>query len=157
MAIPPIPPIPPVASAEALACGLDGGLIDELGNVVGRDGAVLGRVRSDLPAMVGRPVSACGRVVDAKGQVAGYVCENLLPQPPSAARPLDRRLRVDDAGTIYDHEGVPVGRMTRSPASSRPPAAPSPSEVCLDVKSTHDGIQLIIRIPTVLHACPPPS
>lgn len=31
------------------------------------------------------------------------------------------------------------------------PAAPSPSEIYLDVKSTHDGIQLTIKIPTVFN------
>ncbi|PHH84922.1 hypothetical protein CDD83_1162 [Cordyceps sp. RAO-2017] len=82
-------------------------------------------------------------------------------------KPLDAAgLSVDDAGTIYDRDGVPVGRMTQpegpppprdSPSASGPakaPAAavtPSPSEVYLDVKSTHDGIQLIIKIPTVLN------
>jgi hypothetical protein len=30
-------------------------------------------------------------------------------------------------------------------------AAPSPSDIYLDVKSTHDGIQLIIKIPTVFN------
>lgn len=167
IAIPPIAPIESQHEAETLARGLEGCFVDEFGNVLGWDGTVLGRVRGDLPSMVGRPVSAKGQVLDVDGEVAGYVCENSVPPTSSAARkPLDRGLRVDDAGTIYDHEGVTVGRMVQqSKASPRPgesrrarpesgsSATPSPSEICLDVKSTHDGIQLIIKIPTVFHAC----
>ncbi|KAF4512613.1 hypothetical protein G6O67_001730 [Ophiocordyceps sinensis] len=185
MAIPRIPPITPMASQQdprTLARGLEGCFVDEFGNVLGWDGTVLGRVQGDLPSMVGRPVSAQGHIVDAEGQVAGFVSESFVPppgasssppppQPSSSRKPLDRGLRVDGDGTIYDHEGVPVGRMTQAQGTLRPgesrrgqapcacsrsPGAPSPSEVCLDVKSTHDGIQLIIKIPTVFHACPGP-
>ncbi|KAM4055149.1 hypothetical protein HRG_005956 [Hirsutella rhossiliensis] len=192
IAIPPITPIASQQDLETLARGLEGRFVDEFGNVLDWDGTVLGHVRGDLPSMVGRPVSARGQVVDADGQVAGYVSENFVPPAgaaasssppqPSSRKPLDRGLRVDEAGTIFDHEGVPVGKIMQPKGSPRPgesrrgqgsqhhpgtsscsPATPSPSEVCLDVKSTHDGIQLIIKIPTVFHACsappppPPPS
>ncbi|KJZ78417.1 hypothetical protein HIM_02455 [Hirsutella minnesotensis 3608] len=185
-----IPPIAPIASHESparLARGLEGRFVDEFGNVLGWDGTVLGRVQGDLPAMVGRAVSPGGEVLDEEGQVAGYVCESFVAPAESAAKPqqqqqscgarreLDRGLRVDDAGTIYNQEGAAVGKMTTAhqnpsssrPGESRPPdqgsahagghppapsaASPSPSEVFLDVKSTHDGIQLIIKIPTVFH------
>jgi hypothetical protein len=40
---------------------------------------------------------------------------------------------------------------TTNTANPKPPGAPRPDELFLDVKSTYDGIQLIIKIPTVFN------
>lgn len=122
---------------------------------------MLGRVAGDLPSMVGRPVSTSGEILDPDGQVVGHVCEN-YSKP--ALKPLGGGLQVDDVGNIYDGEGNVVGKLNApggkgketnetSKNGQSAPAAPTlrPDEMCLDVKSTYDGIQLIIKIPTVFN------
>lgn len=88
---------------------------------------------------------------------------------------LDGGMRVDAAGNIYNPKGDVVGKLNEPPpqaqqeqSKTRPgensqnpcscmepdraaAAAPNPSEIYLDVKSTYDGIQLIIKIPTVFN------
>lgn len=161
--IPKITPIGASSSGESpqdLAQGLVGKYVDEFGNILDWDGTVLGRVEGDLPSMVGRPVSETGEILDEEGEVAGHVSENHT-RPP--LKPLDNGLKVDEEGNIYGEGGKVIGKLNnKDPAaaaaagggasSSDPkPAGPSPSDVFLDVKSTHDGIQLIIRIPTVFN------
>ncbi|KAI9167877.1 hypothetical protein HJFPF1_04018 [Paramyrothecium foliicola] len=151
-----IPKITPVGSSgetpQALAQGLEGKYVDEFGNILDWDGTVLGRVEGDLPSMVGRPVSESGEILDEEGEVAGHVSENYA-RPP--LKPLENGLKVDDAGNIYGEDGKVVGKLNKDSPDSRndpkPTPAPSPSDIFLDVKSTHDGIQLIIRIPTVFN------
>ena len=160
-------------SLVELARGLEGMYVDEFANVLGWDGRVLGRVAGDLPAMVGRPVTASGEVYDPDGNRAGYVVENdMLADSVPESRPLDslagQGLQVDHLGNILDANGRMIGHLngakereargdetcTKSneevlqPPSSRP-SAPNPSEIYLDVKSTMDGIQIILKIPTV--------
>lgn len=158
--IPKITPMSSDAEPSRLAVGLEGKYVDEFGNILEDDGTVLGRVEGDLPTMIGRPVSKSGEILDADGEVAGYVCENLIKP---TLRALGGGLQVDSTGKIYDGEGNVVGNLNNTPhgerlkasatgsndLSSKPSATPSPSEIYLDVKSTHDGIQLIIKIPTV--------
>lgn len=151
-----IPKITPVQSSgetpKALAQGLVGKYVDEFGNILDWDGTVLGRVEGDLPSMVGRPVSESGEILDEEGEVAGHVSENYA-RP--ALKPLENGLKVDDDGNIYSQDGEVVGKLNdKSPATRsdpKPAPAPSPSDIYLDVKSTHDGIQLIIKIPTVFN------
>ncbi|KAF4466433.1 hypothetical protein FALBO_6699 [Fusarium albosuccineum] len=175
-----IPRIKPVSDSdqpqnqtpEQLAAGLDGKYVDEFGNILDWDGTVLGRVEGDLPSMVGRPVTANGQVLDADGEVAGHVCENYIKPD---LKPLAGGLKVDDDGNIYDEQGNVVGKLNKPQAESSgsssetkdkesgkegqtgsripKPAfvAPRPDELYLDVKSTFDGIQLIIKIPTVFN------
>lgn len=171
-----IPRITPFASGEtpsSRAHGLVDKFVDEFGNVLNWDGTVLGRVEGDLPSMVGRPVSDTGSVLDASGEVVGYVSENHMQ---ASMKEMGGGLKVDDSGNIYNSDGHVVGKLHGSPSkdgkpqnfqgpetssgnqahgcscqSAKSTAAPSPSEVCLDVKSTHDGIQLIIRIPTMFN------
>jgi hypothetical protein len=152
-----IPKIMPVQSdgetPQELAQGLVGRFVDEFGNVLDWDGTVLGRVAGDLPSMVGRPVSESGEILDADGEVAGHVSEN-HSRPPLTA--LGNGLRVDGEGNIYNQEMKVVGKLNDTSAAAsrsdpKPAPAPSPSDIYLDVKSTHDGIQLIIKIPTVFN------
>ncbi|KAM0487300.1 hypothetical protein ACHAPX_000571 [Trichoderma viride] len=164
-----IPKIQPVEQGEPLAelaQGLVGKFVDEFGNILDWDGTVLGSVEGDLPSMVGRPVSESGEILDNAGEVVGYVSENLSrPQ----LKDLEGGLRIDGDGNIYK-QGKVVGKMNPSTeegegsgqqekasgdkksqdnAGKAKEDTPGPSDVYLDVKSTHDGIQLVIRIPTV--------
>ncbi|EFY93758.1 LEA domain protein [Metarhizium acridum CQMa 102] len=174
-----------------LVRGLEGKCVDEFGNILDWDGTVLGRVEGDLPSMVGRCVSGDGIVRDSSGDVAGHVSENHMDSSTPAEDHINKRLKIDHTGNIYDHHGAVVGRMKdhskenktegcagcrereRGPGPSnvaggqqqsqerstegatddvpRRTATPSPSDIYLDVKSTHDGIQLIIKIPTVFN------
>ncbi|KAG5769363.1 hypothetical protein H9Q72_003380 [Fusarium xylarioides] len=162
-------------SPEKLAVGLDGKYVDEFGNILDWDGTVLGRVEGDLPSMVGRPVMPNGQVLDEDGEVTGHVCENYT-EP--ALKPLAAGgLKVDDEGNIYDDQGNRIGKLdkpmpshdgadklsenkdkereqaqgTNNANAPKPPGAPRPDELFLDVKSTYDGIQLTIKIPTVFN------
>ena len=176
-----IPKFIPMSSTEsppAIAQGLEGKFVDEFGNILGWDGTVLGRAEGDLPSMVERPISIDGKIRDSSGQVVGYVSENLT-KPITAERGCG--LRVDETGNIYDQDGAVVGRMKKpadpnaahgtpfgqakkgsensrsqqdSHTTPRPQATPDLSELSLDIKSTHDGIQLIIKIPTCLQQRP---
>ncbi|KAM0331039.1 hypothetical protein ACHAPQ_006256 [Fusarium lateritium] len=162
---------------QELASGLDGKYVDEFGNILGWDGTVLGRVEGDLPSMVGRPVMPSGEVLDEDGEVAGHVCDNYTKPD---LKPLAGGLKVDDEGNIYNDQGNKIGKLDKPindgpenvPGSKdanadgkaqgqgqgsgvnippKPPAPPRPDELFLDVKSTYDGIQLTIKIPTVFN------
>lgn len=158
-----IPKIAPMSSdpePSKLAVGLEGKYVDEFGNILDWDGSVLGRVEGDLPSMIGRPVSKSGEILDVDGEVVGYVSENHTKPTLTA---LGGGLKVDSSGNIYNADNEVVGKLNDTPGGERlrngdtgskdladkPNAAPGPSEIYLDVKSTHDGIQLIIKIPTV--------
>ncbi|UKZ80039.1 hypothetical protein TrVFT333_007804 [Trichoderma virens FT-333] len=164
-----IPRIQPIEQGEPLASraqGLVGKFVDEFGNILDWDGTVLGSVEGDLPSMVGRPVSESGEILDNAGEVVGYVSENHTRPTLSD---LEGGLKIDGAGNIYNKNGDIVGKMngpstgeekasgqqnadqnrTSHDAGKGNASTPSPSEVYLDVKSTHDGIQLIIKIPTI--------
>lgn len=204
---------------------LVGKTIDEFGDILDNEGAVLGRVEGDLPSMVGRTISnARGDVLGDEGELLGYVAEvetgegqqqESKQQPPTwdlaevmkamaAAGQGPGGLRVDPFGNILDAEGNVVGSFhdnksgfgkkageggqgESSKARSRPSSSarkpktagsgdeaqsssesrprenaqshrkepeerkPSPSDIFLDVKSTTEGIQLTIRIPTVFN------
>ncbi|EXK46546.1 hypothetical protein FOXG_11020 [Fusarium oxysporum f. sp. lycopersici 4287] len=167
-------------SPERLAAGLDGKYIDEFGNILDWDGTVLGRVEGDLPSMVGRPVMPNGQVLDEDGEVAGQVCENYIKPAlkPLAAGGLkvdDEGNIYDDQGNRIGKLDKPMPSQdgtdklsenkdkereqaqgagttgTTNTANPKPPGAPRPDELFLDVKSTYDGIQLIIKIPTVFN------
>ncbi|KAF5713726.1 hypothetical protein FMUND_7795 [Fusarium mundagurra] len=167
-------------SPEKLAAGLDGKYVDEFGNILDWDGTVLGRVEGDLPSMVGRPVMPNGKVLDEDGEVAGHVCENYIKPAlkPLAAGGLkvdDEGNIYDDQGNRIGKLDKPMpsqdgadklsenkdkereqaqgaGSTNNANANApKPPGAPRPDELFLDVKSTYDGIQLIIKIPTVFN------
>jgi hypothetical protein len=213
---------------------LVGKTIDEFGDILDDEGAVLGRVEGDLPSMVGRTISnARGDVLGDDGELLGYVAEvetgegqekESKQQPPTwdlaevmkamaAAGQGPGGLRVDSLGNILDAEGNVVGsfhdnktgfgkktheggsaksgkstkkRAKQSDTDQRPETAapgdqaesssesrpretaqshrkepeerkPSPSDIFLDVKSTTEGIQLTIRIPTVFNSSGQPA
>ncbi|KAG8167707.1 hypothetical protein KVR01_003396 [Diaporthe batatas] len=216
---------------------LVGKTIDEFGDILDDQGAVLGRVEGDLPSMVGRTISnARGDVLGDDGELLGYVAEvetgegqqqESKQQPPTwdlaevmkamaAAGQGPGGLRVDPFGNILDAEGNVVGsfhdnktgfgkkahdgnsgksgkagkagkgrsKQSGSEQKDNPPESggqaessseyrprenaqshrkepeerkPSPSDIFLDVKSTTEGIQLTIRIPTVFNSSGQPT
>jgi hypothetical protein len=178
--IPKITPIVPSNKNPAqLAQSLEGEFVDEFGNILGADGTVHGRAEGDLPSMVGRPVQGDGSILTADGEVCGYVSENLVTPPlqeVGCGLKVDAEGNIYDMdGETVGKMKVPINNgqniETTAPGngatndSSRQRRAseglpgrrdgncptPSPSEIYLDVKSTHDGIQLIIKIPTVFN------
>lgn len=233
---------------------LVGKIVDEWGDILDDDGAVLGRVEGDLPSMVGRKISnPRGDVLGDDGGLLGYVAEvgpegnhqkfeqqqeyegqHATPEyevegeekdeDEAPTRSLDEvmkamtaagkgpgGLRVDMFGNILDANGNLVGSFhdkatgfgrksgafpdtdcsdhasaseSKPRTKSKPKSRPSepqvkptpvsdkpmgtaterrdkaqaqkkeenplnPSDIFLDVKSTTEGIQLTIRIPTV--------
>lgn len=210
---------------------LVGKTIDEFGDILDKNGTVLGRVEGDLPSMIGRSISnARGDVLGDDGELLGYVAEvemgqgeqkssqeqvptwslTEVMQAMAAAGKGPGGLRVDPFGNILDGEGNFVGSFhdnvsgfgkknapangentpishgkekksrSRAPKNNSTPqkeetetnAEPSsqseprenaqnhrredpkesPSDIFLDVKSTTEGIQLTIRIPTVFNS-----
>lgn len=246
--IPSIKPISPVAQSKSPAeestpkpkkppiyeiskDHLVGKTIDEFGDILDQNGAVLGRVEGDLPSMIGRSISnARGDILGDDGELLGYVAEvemgqgeqkssqeqvptwslTEVMQAMTAAGKGPGGLRVDPFGNILDGEGNVVGSFhdnvsgfgkknvpanggntpishakekksrSRAPKDKSTPqkeeaktnAEPSsqseprenaqshrkedpkesPSDIFLDVKSTTEGIQLTIRIPTVFNS-----
>ncbi|KAI1320588.1 hypothetical protein F5Y16DRAFT_389744 [Xylariaceae sp. FL0255] len=182
--IPKITPIgssPPVDLGR-LAQGLSGHAVDDVGNVVDESGKVLGHATGDLPAMIGKKVSESGEVYGDEGEIIGYVSENFVnpPQPTEIPSEVLGGLKVDHEGNILDANGNVIGKFHQKPGangalppfmqSTTPQAEEkpkeeqkpkvnahtggSPSDIFLDVKSTTDGIQLTIRIPTTFSRQP---
>ena len=178
--IPSIPPVPSMQPHKALAAGLVGRYVDEFGNVLDWDGTVLGQVTGDLPTMIGRPVSSDGKILDESGDQVGYVSDNYVNplRPLTADLVVDKQGTIYDAqgevvGRMKNGTAVQDGNAKSSDAKtgqssgqpmafpgaessgnasqSRSAATPNPSEIYLDVKSTHDGIQIILKIPTVFN------
>ncbi|KAI1309205.1 hypothetical protein F5Y03DRAFT_74711 [Xylaria venustula] len=173
---------PPV-NLQRLAQGLAGHAIDDVGNIVDESGEVLGHATGDLPAMVGKKVSDSGEIYSDDGDIVGYVSDNFVNPPSPTEIPGDvlGGLKVDHKGNILDSEGNIIGKFHQPPgkkSSSQKPSAKSeteekskeerkpkvnaqtggsPSDLFLDVKSTTDGIQLTIRIPTTFSQPPPES
>ncbi|KAI1429694.1 hypothetical protein F5Y12DRAFT_724984 [Xylaria sp. FL1777] len=173
---------PPV-NLLRLTQGLTGHTIDDVGNIVDESGEVLGHATGDLPAMVGKKVSDNGEIYGDGGEIVGYVCDNFVDPPSPTEIPGDiiGGLRVDHKGNILDSDGKIIGKFHQPPQkkSSSPNSSAkagsrekpkeeqkpkvnaqtggSPSDLFLDVKSTTDGIQLTIRIPTTFSRPPPES
>ncbi|KAI6088544.1 hypothetical protein F4821DRAFT_233209 [Hypoxylon rubiginosum] len=162
-----------------LAHGLGGNTVDDVGNIVDASGEVLGHATGDLPAMVGRQVADNGEIHGEDGEIVGYVSENFTDPPPAdIPENVLGGLKIDHQGNILDASGNIIGRFNEKagengalapflnrkkssnpraeskPQEEKPPkvnaqTGGSPSDLFLDVKSTADGIQLIIRIPTM--------
>ncbi|KAI1818978.1 hypothetical protein F4861DRAFT_544411 [Xylaria intraflava] len=183
--IPKIPHIgsTPPADLRRLAQGLAGHVVDDVGNIVDESGKVLGHATGDLPAMVGKNVSEDGEIYGSDGGIIGYVSENFVDQKPPTEIPSHvlNGLKVDQDGNILGSDGNVIGKFhekpdrdgslpsfARSSSSNEEKAGEgpkkvnahtggSPSDIFLDVKSTTEGIQLTIRIPTTFTRPPPES
>ncbi|KAI0155286.1 hypothetical protein GGR57DRAFT_464723 [Xylariaceae sp. FL1272] len=178
--IPKIPKIAPIDSAppvdlERLARGLGGHVVDDVGNIVDESGKVLGHATGDLPSMVGKKVSDDGEIYGEGGEVIGYVSENFVnpPEPTEIPSEVLGGLKVDHEGNILDSNGNVIGKFNQRPEQMQSSSSKtdgkskgeqkpkvnahtggSPSDIFLDVKSTTDGIQLTIRIPTTFQRKP---
>jgi hypothetical protein len=127
---------------------------NENGDVLGDDGELLGYVEHVTTDAERRAMQEARKRREAA----------------AAAQPLDEftgggshAFRVDADGNILDGQGNVVGKMNKKETDQekKEPGPPpvnaeshrkegeSPSDIFLDVKSTTEGIQLTIRIPTV--------
>lgn len=141
-----------VMKAMAAAGKGPGGLrVDPFGNIYDGDGNVVGSFQDN--------VSGFGKKSAAAG--AG---ENA---PNGDANQGKSRTREPDAKAA-PHKTKATGDKADSSSKSRPPQenaqshrkedpALSPSDIFLDVKSTTEGIQLTIRIPTVFNSAGQPA
>ncbi|ORY58403.1 uncharacterized protein BCR38DRAFT_352964, partial [Pseudomassariella vexata] len=150
-----------------------GNIIDETGKVVGHATgdlpAMIGKKVADNGEIYGESGELIGYVTE---NLTGHPPPE---QHPAHAMPLPGGLTVDAEGNIFDSSGKAIGKLNNKPAQSgllvshsKPTQdAPKteekpehdqekekenqgiPADIFLDVKSTPDGIQLTIRIPTV--------
>ncbi|KAI5923480.1 hypothetical protein F4810DRAFT_701198 [Camillea tinctor] len=162
--IPKIPSInsPPPPDLSQLARGLNGHIVDDVGNVVDESGKVLGHVTGDLPAMIGKKVASNGEVYGDGGEIIGYVSENFVSPPPPSEIPADvlGGLKVDHEGNILDSDGNAIGRFHQKPGQNGalPPfmksaGAQNPSTE--NKPKQEDKPKLTIRIPTTFGRQPP--
>ncbi|KHN98417.1 LEA domain protein [Metarhizium album ARSEF 1941] len=103
--------------------------IDHTGNIYDHHGAVVGKIKDH---------SAENKTTAAQG------CERCRERGRS-----HNSARNNGAGAQETSQEEPAEAATDD--VPRATATPSPSDIYLDVKSTHDGIQLIIKIPTVFN------
>ncbi|KAK0641513.1 hypothetical protein B0T16DRAFT_515751 [Cercophora newfieldiana] len=146
---------------------LRGKTVDESGDI--RDdktGQLLARAGGDLPSIVGRKVSnSQGDILGDDGELLGKRREEELERE----REKERMERGEGKGAEEEKGGEdPVPQQPeQEKKQERPPRrteeerrenaqawrkenpGESPSDIFLDVKSTTEGIQLTIRIPTV--------
>lgn len=107
--------------------------IDHTGTIYDQDGSVVGRMKdhSKENNSTSAPAEGCARCRERERSSDRHN-ENKSDAPPA-----QEDAKTDGAANV----NVPPHRT----------ATPSPSDIYLDVKSTHDGIQLIIKIPTVFN------
>ncbi|OLN97947.1 hypothetical protein CCHL11_02560 [Colletotrichum chlorophyti] len=120
--VPPAPPSP--KPIEGMGDGLK---VDHLGNILDRNNNVLGHFN-------GAPLA---QSLQRTGQTG-------KPGHSSGPHP------ANNTGSNNAHSNNSSFCPKCNP-QSKPSATPSPSEIFMDVKSTNDGIQLIIKIPTVIN------
>ncbi|ROT42599.1 hypothetical protein SODALDRAFT_19121 [Sodiomyces alkalinus F11] len=154
-----------------------GNILDWDGQVLGRAAGDLPSMIGRPVSSTGEIMDEDGQVV---GYVAenDVVQRPSTPPSPQPIQGMGNGLKVDHHGNILDASGNVVGHFdpdhlarqasgrrtgtgsrsrprpsqeARGRSRPRPTAAPSPSEIYLDVKSTNDGVQLIIKIPTVFN------
>lgn len=176
----PSPPPTPAQLAEGLeGKWVDefGNILDWDGTVLGRVEGDLPSMVGRPVSGTGEILDTDGDVV---GHVSENYAQQEQQQQQQAPQlhQLDGGLRVDGSGNIYDGKGQVIGKLNEPPAQKesqqqqkqqqqqRPgsqhpcscvepdraaAAAPNPSEIYLDVKSTYEGIQIILKIPTVFN------
>ncbi|KAM0323855.1 hypothetical protein ACHAQA_008433 [Verticillium albo-atrum] len=123
------------------------------GEIISSDGQVVGYVvendtiapRPPSPKPIhgmgeGMKVDHMGNILNKNNKIVGHFNAEELVDAPEPIR------RAKSGGGGGGHNGCNCGRDR-----PKPTAAPSPSEIYLDVKSTNDGVQLIIKIPTVFN------
>ncbi|KAJ0161290.1 hypothetical protein CTA2_6472 [Colletotrichum tanaceti] len=116
-----IPPAPP--SPKPIEGMGDGLKVDHMGNILDKNNNVVGHFDGAPLAKSLQQTGQAGNSGQSSGARPGHIPDTRTSCPQCTA-----------------HQAKPPSSTT-----------PSPSEIFLDVKSTNDGIQLIIKIPTVFH------
>ncbi|KAF9873336.1 hypothetical protein CkaCkLH20_09149 [Colletotrichum karsti] len=129
------------------------------GEIFSEDGEVVGYVAENdtIPPAPPSPqpiqgmgeglkVDHMGNILDSNNNVVGHF---------DGAHMAKSVQKPGQTGGQHSHGARPANNPQADQNCScgrpKPSSAPSPSEVFMDVKSTHDGIQLIIKIPTVFN------
>lgn len=133
---------PPV---KELGCGLT---LDADGSIHDESGAVVGRINPG-----GASAAGAGGQRSGGGGEKGRGQEQQQQQKPSTSQsqPQGQSQPPPQAHPTHHETQFNIPYRSASDHPSPMPAAPSPSEIYLDVKSTRDGIQLIIKIPTIFN------
>lgn len=123
----------------------------------------------------GLRVDPFGNILDAEGNVVGSFHDNKTgfgkkaEQDGSGKSGKSGKARSKQSGSKQRHETSGSGDQAESSSESPPrenaqshrkepeERKPSPSDIFLDVKSTTEGIQLTIRIPTVFNSSGQPA
>ncbi|KAI6364796.1 hypothetical protein MCOR25_005588 [Pyricularia grisea] len=97
-----------------------------------------------------------GNILDSYGNIIGHFRDNLRNPKTEAEIKAEERQQQRASSREQEQSGPSNSKTKEKPADDRPPNAAawrkeneSPSDIFLDVKSTTEGIQLTIRIPTV--------
>lgn len=97
-----------------------------------------------------------GNILDSYGNIIGHFRDNLRNPKTEAEIKAEERQQQRASSREQEQSGPSNSRAKEKLADDRPPNAAawrkeneSPSDIFLDVKSTTEGIQLTIRIPTV--------
>ncbi|KAH7028006.1 uncharacterized protein B0I36DRAFT_328431, partial [Microdochium trichocladiopsis] len=98
-------------------------------------------------ALNGLRVDHDGNILDKKGNIVGRL--NQRPAPSSRKRQEQNQEQPSSQAKDTEPGKEPDGRNKNK---GRSPAVPA--DICLDVKSTYDGIQIIIKIPTMFDKPP---
>ncbi|CRK35365.1 hypothetical protein BN1723_004125 [Verticillium longisporum] len=135
--------------------------VSATGEVISAEGQVVGYVaendtispRPPSPKPIhgmgeGMKLDHMGNILNRHNKIVGHLlnAEELVDAP----EPI-RRARNGGGGGSGGGSGGGGCGCNCGHGRAKPSAAPSPSEIYLDVKSTNDGVQLIIKIPTVFN------
>ncbi|KAG9506654.1 hypothetical protein J7337_000187 [Fusarium musae] len=125
------------------------------GQVLDEDGEVAGHVCENYIKPALKPLAAGGLKVDDEGNIYDDQGNRIgkLDKPMPSQDGADKlsenrdkeREQAQGAGSTNN------ANANANANAPKPPGAPRPDELFLDVKSTYDGIQLIIKIPTVFN------
>ncbi|RBQ73213.1 hypothetical protein VDGD_07279 [Verticillium dahliae] len=135
--------------------------VSATGEVISTEGQVVGYVaendtiapRPPSPKPIhgmgeGMKLDHMGNILNRHNKIVGHLnAEELVDAP----EPIRRARNGGGGGSGGGGGGGGGCGCSCGHGRAKPSAAPSPSEIYLDVKSTNDGVQLIIKIPTVFN------
>ncbi|KAF9765941.1 hypothetical protein IL306_001678 [Fusarium sp. DS 682] len=124
------------------------------GKILDEDGEVAGHVCENYIKPALKPLAAGGLKVDDEGNIYDEQGNRIgkLDKPMPTQNGTDKVSENKDKEREQAQGVGSTGTTTNNNnANPKPSGAPRPDELFLDVKSTYDGIQLIIKIPTVFN------
>ncbi|OAA35932.1 LEA domain protein [Metarhizium rileyi] len=130
----------------------DGRVRDAAGDLAGHvsENHIISSAPTESHSSKRLKIDHTGTIYDHHGALVGkmkdHSKESNRTTTESCTRCRERAQRTDTGPQRQSSE-----EPTESAHVPRRTATPSPSDIYLDVKSTHDGIQLIIKIPTVFN------